>query len=78
MKEIKKIMFKYPTITMALMFPFSLVFTLTIFSIIMEIIMPILFAAGMTYWIYNWIIGRSIKDNIQQPFTYINTKFYSG
>lgn len=70
-------MVKYPLISAAVIFPFSLAFTIGIFSIIIEIMIPALLAMGLTYWIYNSIIGNSLRDSIHEPFNYIHTKYYS-
>jgi len=77
MNRLKKTMVKYPLISAAVIFPFSLAFTIGIFSIIIEIMIPALLAMGLTYWIYNSIIGNSLRDSIHEPFNYIHTKYYS-
>ncbi|MDP6168561.1 MAG: hypothetical protein QF780_01005 [Candidatus Marinimicrobia bacterium] len=77
MRKIKELMLKHPILGAGAIFPFSLAFTIGILSIIIEIVIPLLFAVGLTYWIYNSIIGTSVRDSIHEPFNYIHTKYYS-
>lgn len=77
MNRLKQLMIKYPILGIAVIFPFSLAFTIGIFSIIIEIIVPALFAVVLTYWIYNSIIGNSLRDSIHEPFNYIHKNYYS-
>jgi len=77
MKRFRELLLDYPFIAKGIIFPFALVITLGIISFFIEFIVPVLFAIGLTYWIYNTLIGNSIRDQIRGPFSDINTKYYS-
>ena len=77
MKKLKELLLDYPLLAKAIIFPFSLSITLGIFSIIIEIVLPVLFSAALTYWIYHAIVGNSLRDKMREPFSYVQTKYYS-
>ena len=77
MTKFKELLLDHPFISKAIIFPFALVVTLGIISFFIEFIVPVLFAIGLTYWIYNTLIGNSFRDQMREPFSYINTKYYS-
>ncbi len=77
MKIIKKIMIKYPLLSNAILFPLTLVFTLAIFSLLIELVLPFLIAFMLTNWIYGTIVGNSFREKAYEPFSYIRTKYYS-
>jgi len=77
MNRFRELLLDYPFIAKGIIFPFALVITLGIISFFIEFIVPVLFAIGLTYWIYNTLIGNSFRDQMREPFSYINTKYYS-
>ena len=77
MTKFRELLLDHPFISKAIIFPFALVVTLGIISFFIEFIVPVLFAIGLTYWIYNTLIGNSFRDQMREPFSYINTKYYS-
>ncbi len=77
MTKFRELLLDHPFISKAIIFPFSFAITLGIISFFIEFIVPVLFAIGLTYWIYNTLIGNSFRDQMREPFSYINTKYYS-
>ena len=77
MKKLNELLIDYPILAKAAIFPFSLMATFALFSIIVEIVMPVLFAAALTYWIYHAIVGNSLREKMREPFSYVQTKYYS-
>ena len=76
-EKLKELLLDHPLLTKAIIFPFSLSITLGIFSIIIEIVLPVLFSVATTYWIYHAFVGNSLRDKMREPFSYIQTKYYS-
>tara|TARA_B000000609_G_scaffold99145_1_gene75784 strand:+ start:4014 stop:4268 length:255 start_codon:yes stop_codon:yes gene_type:complete len=77
MDKFRDLLLDHPLIAKGIIFPFALAITLGILSFIIEFIVPALFAIGLTYWIYNTLIGNSFREQMREPFSYINTKYYS-
>ena len=77
MKKLKELLIDYPILAKAAIFPFSLMATFALFSIIIEIVLPVLFSVATTYWIYHAIVGNSLRDKMREPFSYVQTKYYS-
>ena len=77
MIKFRELLLDHPFISKAIIFPFSFAITLGIISFFIEFIVPVLFAIGLTYWIYNTLVGNSFRDQMREPFSYINTKYYS-
>ena len=77
MNRFRELLLDYPFIAKAIIFPFALVITLGIISFFIEFIVPVLFAIGLTYWIYNTLVGNSFRDQMRESFSYVNTKYYS-
>tara|TARA_Y100000768_G_scaffold284980_1_gene219427 strand:- start:412 stop:648 length:237 start_codon:yes stop_codon:yes gene_type:complete len=77
MTKFKELLLDHPFIAKGIIFPFALVITLGIITFFIEVIVPVIFAIGLTYWIYNTLIGNSFRDQMREPFSYINTKYYS-
>tara|TARA_B100000131_G_C17705830_1_gene446655 strand:- start:164 stop:424 length:261 start_codon:yes stop_codon:yes gene_type:complete len=77
MNRFRELLLDYPFIAMGIIFPFALAITLGLISFFIEVIVPVLFAIGLTYWIYHTLIGNSFRNQMRKPFTYINTKYYS-
>ena len=77
MNTIKQSMIKHPFISIFIIFPFSFILTSNIFHIIINLILPFIFALWVTGWIYTIIIGDSWKKNIEKPFWFIYNRNYS-
>ena len=77
MTKFRELLLDHPFISKAIIFPFSFAITLGIISFLIEFILPVFIAVGLTYWIYHTLIGNSFRDQMREPFSYINTKYYS-
>ena len=65
MRTIQKLMIKHPTISILLIFPFALILTYSIFSLIIDVVLPIVFS----FWIAGWVY-REIAGHKKQPGFY--------
>ena len=58
MRTIQKPMIKHPTISILLIFLFALILTYSIFSLIIDVVLPIVFSFWIAGWIYREIAGH--------------------
>ena len=77
MTKFRELLLDHPFISKAIIFPFSLLITLGIISFLIEFILPFSITIGLTYWIYNTLVGNSFRDQMRESFSYVNTKYYS-
>tara|TARA_B100000470_G_scaffold91984_1_gene70948 strand:- start:537 stop:761 length:225 start_codon:yes stop_codon:yes gene_type:complete len=70
MEKLQKFMLNHPYISMAAIMPFMLVFVIGLFSILINIILPIMIAFWLAGWVYTAIVGRPIRQYYRQPFWY--------
>ena len=77
MNRFRELLLDHPIIAKGIIFPFALAITLGMISFFIEVVVPVLLAIGLTYWIYHTLIGNSFRDQMREPFSYINTKYYS-
>ena len=77
MNTIKHFMIRHPFISILIIFPFSYIITASIFQIILNLLLPCLFALWISGWLYTTIIGYSWKKNIDQPFWFFHRNDYS-
>ena len=77
MNRFRELLLDHPFIAKVIIFPFAFAITMAMISFFIEVIVPLLFAIVLTYWIYHTLIGNSIRDQMREPFSYINTKYYS-
>lgn len=68
MKKIRNFMIKHPSISILIIFPFSFLMSLSLFDIILNLFLPLLFAFWGSGWIYKAIIGNSWSKSINKPF----------
>ena len=71
MNKIQKLMLKHPYISIAMIMPFALALVLGVFSILLNVVLPVLFSLLLSGWIYTAIVGRSVNQYYQRPFWYI-------
>ena len=70
MNKIQKLMLKHPYISIAMIMPFALALVLGVFSILLNVVFPVLFSFWLAGWIYTAIV-RSVNQYYQRPFWYI-------
>jgi hypothetical protein len=71
MKKMQQFMLNHPYISMAVILPFALVFVLGVFSILINIILPVVIAFWLAGWIYTAIVGQPFRQYYKRPFWYI-------
>lgn len=71
MNTIQSLMLKHPLISVVLILPFTMVFTLAIFSLIINILLPGLLALWLAGWVYTSIVGQHWRKNINKPFWFV-------
>ena len=62
---------RYPLPSVMLLFPFTLVFIMAFFSLIIEIILPAVISFWLAGWIYTVLVGQPWIRNIYEPFWFI-------
>ena len=71
MNKIQKLMLKHPYISIAIIMPFALALVLGVFSILLNVVLPVLFSLWLAGWIYTARVGRSVNQYYQRPLWYI-------
>ncbi len=71
MNTIKSFMLNHPLLSVVIILPFTLVFTMAIFSLIINILLPGLLALWLAGWVYTSIVGQHWRKNINEPFWFI-------
>ena len=65
MSTVQTLMKRHPLLSVMLLFPFTLVFIMALFSLIIEIILP----AVISFW----LAGQPWIRNIYEPFWFMRT-----
>jgi hypothetical protein len=71
MNTIKSFMLNHPLLSVVIILPFTMVFTMAIFSLIINILLPGLLALWLAGWVYTSIVGQHWRKNINEPFWFI-------
>ena len=74
MNKIKRLMLEHPIVSIIAMLPFSLVFVYAVFDLIINIIIPFVFALWITGWVYGLLVGSSFMRSINEPFWFIRSQ----
>ena len=74
MNKIKTLMLEHPFISTAFILHFSLVFVYAVLDLIINIIIPFVFALWITGWVYGLLIGSSFMKSINEPFWFIRSQ----
>ena len=77
MNMIQSFMQRHPLLSILLIFPFTLMCTVAVFSIIVNVILPGLLALWLSGLVYSSIIGQEWRQNFKEPFSFIRTRYYS-
>ena len=67
----------YPFVSVLLLFPFTLMCTIAVFSIIVNVILPSALALWLAGLVYSSIVEQGWKQNFKEPFSFIRTRYYS-
>ena len=73
MSTVQTLMKRYPLLSVMLLFPFTLVFIMAFFSLIIEIILPAVISFCLAGWIYTVLVGQPWKQNIYESSWFIRT-----
>ena len=77
MKAIQKLMTKHPVVSALIIFPFTLIITHSVFSLIIEVLLPVLFSLWMTGWIYRAITESKRETLLYGPFWFARGQRWS-
>ena len=73
MNKIKTLMLEHPFISTGFILPFSLVFVYAVLDLIINIIIPFVFALWITGWVYGLFVGSSFMKSVSEPFWFIRS-----
>ena len=74
MNNLKKLMLDYPTLSIILILPFSLMFVFALFGLIINVLLPFVFALWIANWVYGVIVGSSMVKPMYEPFWVVRSK----
>ena len=67
-------MLNYPTLSIILILPFSLMFVFALFGLIINVLLPFVFALWIANWVYGVIVGSSMVKPMYEPFWVVRSK----
>jgi hypothetical protein len=67
-------MLNHPTISIILILPFSLIFVFALFGLIINVLLPFIFALWIANWVYGVIVGSSMVKPMYEPFWVVRSK----
>ena len=73
MSTVQILIKRHLQLTVVLLFPFTLVFIVAIFSLIIEIILPAVISFWLAEGIYTVLVVQPWIRNIYEPFWFIRT-----
>ena len=71
MNIIKTFMLNHPLISLLTILPFTMIFTIGVFSLILDIVLPGLLALWLAGWVYTSMTGQRWRRNIHEPFWFV-------
>lgn len=74
MNNLKQLMLNYPTLSIILILPFSLMFVFALFGLIINVLLPFVFALWIANWVYGVIVGSSMVKPMYEPFWVVRSK----
>ena len=77
MNMVQFLMQRHPLLSILLIFPFTLMCSVAVFSIIVNVILPGLLALWLAGLVYSSIIGQEWRQSFNEPFSFIRTRYYS-
>ena len=73
MNKLRILMLEYPILSIVMILPFSVVLVFAILELIINVIVPFVFAVWVAIWIYGAIVGSSITRPIYEPLWFIRS-----
>ena len=74
MDKIKKVLLNHPLLSMLLILPFSLLVVFAVLDLIINVVIPFVFAVWLAGWIYGCLVGESMRRSVYEPFWFIQLK----
>lgn len=74
MNNLKQLMLNHPTLSIILILPFSLIFVFALFGLIINVLLPFIFALWIANWVYGVIVGSSMVKPMYEPFWVVRSK----
>jgi hypothetical protein len=68
MEKIQAFMLRHPYLSMALILPFTMIFTVTVFSVLLNFVLPALLALWLAGWIYGAVTRRPYSRFYPESF----------
>ena len=66
-------MLDHPILSMVVILPFSVVLVFAVLELIINVIVPFVFAVWVASWIYGAIVGSSMTRPIYEPFWFVKS-----
>ena len=73
MNKLRSLMLDYPLLSIIVILPFSVVLVFAVLELIINVIVPFVFAVWVATWVYGAIVGSSITRPIYEPFWFIRS-----
>ena len=77
MKFVKKLMVKHPVVSVLLIFPFTFILTLAVFSMLIKLVLPAVLALWVAGWVYGALIKETWGRNLSEPFWFVRYRNFS-
>ena len=74
MNNLKQLMLNHPALSILLILPFSLMFVFALFGLIINVLLPFIFALWIANWVYGVIVGSSMVKPMYEPFWVVRSK----
>ena len=71
--KLRILMLEYPILSIVIILPFSVVLVFAVLDLIINVIVPFVFAVWVATWIYGAIVGSSITRPIYEPFWFVRS-----
>ena len=73
MNKLRNLMLEHPLLSIVVILPFSVVLVFAVLELIINVIVPFVFAVWVATWIYGAIVGSSMIRPIYEPFWFIRS-----
>ena len=73
MNKLRILMLEYPILSIVIILPFSVVLVFAVLDLIINVIVPFVFAVWVATWIYGAIVGSSITRPIYEPCWFVRS-----
>ena len=73
MNKIRNLMLDHPILSIVVILPFSVVLVFAVLELIINVIVPFVFAVWVASWIYGAIVGSSMTRPICEPFWFVKS-----